>query len=78
MIHPILYEVGYHGKIFNNSNFASYILRGLLHSLWIWGVTTFSLQYSDIIDDLGHVGGFWFTSITTFTSIVLMVNIQIS
>jgi magnesium-transporting ATPase (P-type) len=75
---PLLYEVGHGNKLFNGRIFYQYILRGVLHSFFIWCMTIFTLENSQIIHKDGYVGDFWFTSITCFTCIVVMVNIQIA
>ena len=69
---PYIYRRGQLNRSFTNGVFTAWILKGIVHGFFIWLTSTFATQFV-ITDDLGRNGDFWFTSITMFTSIYLVL-----
>lgn len=71
-----MYEIGYKAKLFNDWVFLQWIMKGIVHSFIIWSFTTYALYQSPILAEEGYVTDFWFGSITMFTTILYVANIQ--
>ena len=75
-IYPFLYQTGQNNMIFNIKTIVTWFCYGIVHSC-----IAFFLPYSflrlQIINSAGHNVDLWFLSITSFTSIVIMVNLKL-
>ena len=70
-LQPYFYYVGQKDKIFNNKNFLLWIFTGIWHGFVIWLISTVSLIGFPLNED-GNCPDFWYTSITMFTTIVIV------
>lgn len=75
-LYPHLYYLGQKSLIFNKRNYLIWTGSGILQALLIFLVNYF-IYYQSILNDEGHNGSFWIIGITSFTSVILAVNIRI-
>lgn len=70
-LNPYFYRRGQHNDVFNNATFIQSIAKGIIHALFIFCLTTAATSTTVFSD--GLQADFWFTSVTMFTSIFLVV-----
>jgi len=75
-LYPYLYYVGQRSLIFTNRNYIIWTGTGILQSLMIFLVNYFTFKDAILSKD-GYNGDMWLWSITSFTSIIIIVNLKI-
>mmetsp|Transcript_36051 Transcript_36051/g.35654 ORF Transcript_36051/g.35654 Transcript_36051/m.35654 type:complete len:235 (-) Transcript_36051:410-1114(-) len=73
---PSLYYVGQRSLIFTKLNYLIWTGSGIFQALVIFLVHYFTFHNAIITED-GYNGGHWMTSISSFTSIIIIVNLRI-
>lgn len=74
---PGTYKLGRDNMVFTAKNFAYWIFIGFLHSGIVFFVPLFVFNKA-ILTSLGNNADFWAFSMTSFTSVILLVNIKLS
>lgn len=75
-LYPHLYYVGQRSLIFTKLNYFIWAGSGLSQALLIFLVNYFTFKYA-IIMESGRTIGHWAISITSFTAVIIIVNIRI-
>ena len=73
---PFLYEENRENPIFTVPKFFLHLLRGAIHCI----INFFFIAYlykEDSVNDDGQMGGLWFLSVNFFTSVLLVVTIDL-
>eukprot|EP01017_Pseudomicrothorax_dubius_P049053 TRINITY_DN9054_c0_g1_i2.p1 TRINITY_DN9054_c0_g1~~TRINITY_DN9054_c0_g1_i2.p1 ORF type:complete len:531 (+),score=99.30 TRINITY_DN9054_c0_g1_i2:502-2094(+) len=72
-----LYYIGQENRIFNQKNFLSWVIQGLLHGAFIYFGSTYIFQTVILTRD-GYNGDMWVYSITLYTCVVLVVSLKLA
>ena len=77
-LYPRTYELGQKGKIFTVKNYIRSIMKGVLHSIIIFFIPMAVFSESHALGKNGQSVDFWAVSITSFTCIILTVNLKLA
>ena len=72
----MLYQVGQHNRIFNLRKLIVWFSFGLFHGLTVFLIPLY-VSYKDVITFNGYTEDLWFVSVTSFTSIIIIVNMRL-
>ncbi len=75
-IYPFLYLRGQANQIFNASNILMWFAYGILHSCVAFFLPYAFLRHA-IINDSGENTNMWFVSITSFTAVIVIVDLKL-
>ena len=73
---PFLYAENRDNPLFTIPKFFLHLLRGAIHCIINFFFITYLYQYDSVNDD-GKMGGLWFISLNLFTSILIVVTIDL-
>ena len=73
---PFLYYENRDNPIFTIPKFILNLLKGAIHCCINFFFVTFLYQ-SDSINEKGHMGGLWFTSVNLYTCILMVVSVDL-
>ena len=73
---PFLYLENRDNPIFTIPKFFLNLLRGAIHCAINFFFITYLYQYDSVNDD-GKMGGLWFTSVNLFTSVLIVVTVDL-
>jgi phospholipid-transporting ATPase len=74
---PKLYKTGKLNTIFTGWNFASAVFVGILHSALVFFVPLY-VSSKEVLDEEGSETDYVFFSVTSFTSIIILVNLKLA
>jgi phospholipid-transporting ATPase len=75
--HPSNYDMGRENKVFTVKNFGLNLFTGLIHSTIIFFIPLYTAQ-NGILKSNGRNQDFWSVSITSFTCIILIVDLKLA
>eukprot|EP00826_Nyctotherus_ovalis_P052696 TRINITY_DN673_c0_g1_i2.p1 TRINITY_DN673_c0_g1~~TRINITY_DN673_c0_g1_i2.p1 ORF type:complete len:974 (-),score=267.29 TRINITY_DN673_c0_g1_i2:180-2690(-) len=75
-IYPYLYHLGQGNEVFNFRVILTWLLYGLFHACIVFFVPILVFDKAILTSD-GHNEHFWLVSLTTFTSLIFIVNIKL-
>lgn len=75
-LYPYLYYVGQRSLIFTKTNYLIWTGSGILQALMIFLVNYFMYKNAILVES-GKNGGLWIIGITSFTSIIIIVNMRL-
>ena len=71
------YAIGRDNKLFTPGNFSIWVLIGLLHSALVFFIPLYA-SMNGILSESGQNSDFWSFSVTSFTCIILLVNVKLA
>lgn len=74
---PTVYNVGLQNQLFTLSRFLLWLSNGILHAIIIFFIPLFA-SVEGILNDKGHNFDQWSFSISSFTSIIIIVNMKLA
>jgi len=77
-LYPRTYEIGQKRRLFTLRSYISHICKGVLHSIIIFYIPWMVFAESQVLDKDGQSADFWCASITSFTCIILVVNLKLA
>lgn len=77
-LYPRTYEIGQKRHLFTLRTYLSHIGKGVLHSIIIFYIPWMVFAESQVLNAGGQSADFWSASITSFTCIILVVNLKLA
>jgi len=74
---PITYRSIGHRKLFNGKTFSTWILRSIVHSIFIFFGVAFALGANSFIETDGKTHGLWYTSTAVYSCLNTLVTMRI-